>query len=83
MGESEAIEREAEEDACLPGHMQRFSVLICSLSYCPRMPCCDAISVFSGIQIILCLMWSKASLKPDILHKCMLHIGVPSLFYFI
>ncbi len=69
IGESEVIERETEEDACLPGHMERFSVLICSLAYCPRMPCCDAISVFSGLQIILCLIWPKASLKPDMIKQ--------------
>lgn len=90
MGESEVIEGETEEDACLPGQMQQFSVLICSLAYCPRMPYCDAIAVFSGLQIIPCLMWPKVSLKRDMIKQrsafkqCqtaqVYHIGVLSLF---
>ncbi len=82
MGESEAIEREAEEDACLPGHMQRFSVLICSLSYCPRMPCCDAISVFSGIQIILSHVVQSKSKTRHTAQMYVTHLSaVTFLFY--
>lgn len=72
MRQSEFIEVETVEDTCLPGHMQRFSVLICSLAYCPRMPRCDAISLFSRLQNIPHLMWPKASLKPDTMNKDLL-----------
>jgi len=38
MRQSEFIKGETVKDICLPGHMQRFSVLICSLAYVPECP---------------------------------------------